>query len=782
MKKQFLLVLFSLLGAVFLTAQKSSYNIGVLLDIRTAELEPIFLDLQRQIEVVVGEDATIVFPAENVLVNNFDLKIAEENYNQLLTNNTDIILAFGVVNNVIVNRQTSYPKPTILFGAVNRDLVDVDLEKATSGVKNFTYLIESESFQDDLTKFKELTDFQKVGIVVEREIAGILPLEELFDKELKTLDAEYKMIPFQKVEDITSNLEDIDAVYLAGGFFLTNDEIKDLAQVFIEKKLPSFTNTGKQDVELGLFATGQGEENFDQFMRRIALNVEAYVNGTDLSELPIFIKYNPRLIINYNTAELVNVPIKYSLIATTDFVGEFKNAISEVEYDLLSAIAQGLDKNLSLAINQKDVELAEQDVRFAKSNYLPLVTTAVNATYVDPDAAANSFGQNPEFSTGGNIAVQQTVFSPAINANVDIQNLLLKAQEASLDVNELDIIFDVANAYFNTLILKTNAQIQIRNLDLTKRNLQIAEQNFDAGQSGKSDVLRFRSEMAQNMQSMVQAVNQMEQGFIGLNQVLNNPLNLEIDVEDVDIGVGVFERYNYDELTALLDDPQLREPFIEFLVKEAFKNAPELRSLDFNQQANERSIELYDKGRYYPTVALQGQYNRTFSRHGAGSDGFQGQPLLNDNYNVGANVSIPIFNQNQNNINQQTAEIQREQLNINQASIEQGISTNVRLNVLSLTNQVSNITLSEVSENAAREALELTQVAYSSGSVNIIQLIDAQNNFLNAQLARANAVYNFLFDAIRLERSIGYYFLLNTEEENALFRQRFVSFMNDNRN
>ncbi|MEO1262917.1 MAG: TolC family protein [Bacteroidota bacterium] len=767
--------------AVFSFAQKPDYNIGVLLDTRPAELEPIILLLQEQIRVVVGEDANILFPPENTLVNDFDLQKAEQNYNQLLSNNTDIILAFGVVNNIIVNDQSEYPKPTILFGAVNRDIVEVDLEKATSGIHNFTYLIESESYQNDLQVLKELTNFTKVGIVVEQEIANILPFEETFDKELANLEAEYKLIPYQTVDDIISGLGDVDAVYLAGGFFLNEEEVNELAQTFIEKKLPSFSSIGKPHVESGMFATNQGDENFDQFMRRIALNVEAYINGTNLSELPVFIKYNPRLIINFNTSELIEQPIKYSLIARTDFVGEFRNALSEKEYDLLTAIEQGLDQNLGLSANRLDIDLSAQDVESAKTNYLPSATASLSGTYVDPDLAEISNGQSPEFSTSGNVTVQQTVYNAAATANIDIQEKLLKAQQESFNASELDLIFDVSNAYFNTLILKANTIIQVRNLDLTKKNLQIAEQNYDAGQSGKSDVLRFRSEIAQNTQSMVEAINQLEQGFIGLNQVLNNPLNMEIDVEDALIGEGVFEQYNYDNLSSLLDDPQLREPFVEFLVEEAKKNAPELKSLGHNLEATERSMELYGKGRYYPTVAVQGQYNRTFNRNGKGSEpipGFGG--LVDGYYTVGANVSMPIFNQNLNNINQQIASIQKDQININRANTELAISANVRFNVLNLINQLSNIQLSEVSESAAEESLDLVQTAYSSGSVNIIQLIDAQNNYLNAQLARANAVYNFLINALELERSMGFYFLMNTEEENAAFRQRFIAYLNNN--
>ena len=98
--------------------------------------------------------------------------------------------------------------------------------------------------------------------------------------------------------------------------------------------------------------------------------------------------------------------------------------------------------------------------------------------------------------------------------------------------------------------------------------------------------------------------------------------------------------------------------------------------------------------------------------------------------------------------------------------------------MLNLINEISNIELSQVSEETAKEALELTQTAYSSGAVNIIQLIDAQNNYLNAQLDRSNAIYNYLINALQLERFLGYYFLLNSKESNDAFTQRFLEFLN----
>nr|WP_299342826.1 TolC family protein [Allomuricauda sp.] len=779
--KKYLLWLFLLITAFAFSQTKPTYTIGVLADSRSPKLSPLFEQLKNEVKAVVGEDATIVFPDGSLLFSSLDLQKAQENYNQLMNDdNIDLILAFGVVNNQIISKQATHAKPTILFGAVNRDFNNIDLNKKSSGIENFTYLIASESYQEDLKKFKELTNFQNLGVIMEAPLIDILPVAQTFDKIAADLGTNYRLIPFETTSDIIENLDGIDAVYMAGGFFLTHEENQQLAQAFISKKLPSFTVNGPEDVVDGFMATTRSSDDLDQFFRRIALTVGAYVSGVNLSELDVYIEYTPRLTLNFNTADAVEVPIKYTLINETDFVGDPKNVRAEKRYNLLNVIDETIDRNLSLQSNQKDVDLTEQDVRTAWSNYLPNVTASGSGTYVDPDLAAISNGQNPEFSTAGAITLNQTIYSEAANANITIQKKLQKAQEENFNASQLDAILDASTAYFNILILKANAAIQLRNLNLTQTNMKIAEQNFEAGQSGKSDMLRFRSEMAQNQQSMIEAVNQLEQGFIVLNQVMNNPLETQIDVEEVVLDQGVFERYNYEEFKSILDDPKLREPFIGFLTEEALRNAPEVKSLNYNIEAVERNIRLSGSGRLVPTVALQGSYNSTFSRSGAGSTVPEGLGfgLVDNSYNASLSLSLPIFNQNTNNINRQIATIQKDQLQINKDNTELAIDANVRNGVYNLINQVSNIELSGVSEETAKESLELTQSLYSNGAVNIVQLLDAQNNYLNAQLARVNAVYNFLISSLQLERSLGYYFLLKSEAENEAFRQRFFEYMN----
>jgi outer membrane protein len=175
---------------------------------------------------------------------------------------------------------------------------------------------------------------------------------------------------------------------------------------------------------------------------------------------------------------------------------------------------------------------------------------------------------------------------------------------------------------------------------------------------------------------------------------------------------------------------------------------------------------------------VQGQYSYEFNRSGAGS--VSAFVIPQDYYTVGLNVSLPIFNQNKQNINQQIAQIQTEQLNVNVDTIKLSIEKNINVAVVQLINQIANIQLSRVFEETAEEALDLTQTSYASGAVNIVQLLDAQNNYLQAQQASANATYNYLLSSMQLERYLGTFFLLQTEEEKQSFTQRFFEFTETN--
>lgn len=765
------------LGAMILASplgaqEKPRYQIGVLADRYTPESNAILGRLQEEIRAVVGEDAHLEFLPELRLFNDFDLNQARANYEQLASGEADLVMAFGYVSSLMLREREAFPLPTILFGATNLEIAQFDTESQPSGIPNFTYLIDVQSYAEDLEALRELTQFGNLGIAIEAKIAETLPVREAFQRILNGQN--YRLLPFRSTQDILENLDGLDALYLAGGQLLPDSEIRELADSLIRRRIPSFTNTTVEDVSLGLLATNRNDQIIDQFLRRMALTVDAWVNGASLGELPVSIDFGRELTINYETARKIGLPINFSLIGKTKFLGSLENPTPGYRYSLLDIIQGGLERNLGLRSREKDVELSQQEVRQAQSDYLPEVSASASARMVEGDAAFAPL--RPEYRTDGNLGLQQTVFSPDANLNIAVQRNLQLAEQSNLDASQLDAVLEGSGLYFNALLNKMNVRIQNQNLTLTRENLKIAEQNFQAGQAGKTDVLRFRSQMAQHTLTLVESINAMEQAYMDINRFLNNPIETDIEVNDAVMGEGVFAAYDYRQLADILENPQYREPFAAFLIGEARLNSPELESLSYAFKAVEKNYRRNALGRILPTVGFQASYDQNFNQWGQGSTDLDPAGF----YSMGLNIRLPLFNQYKTELNRQSARIQMEQIEIDRQNLELAISRNVNQGVLNLMNQIANIKLSQVAETAARESLDLVQTSYREGAVNIIQLIDAQNNYLQAQLAQAGATYNFLITAIQLERFIGYNFLLHTEAENLDFRNRFQVYMENN--
>ncbi len=761
-----------------LLAQERSYRIGVLLDVNNTSIDSLVTEMKKAIKATVGEDANIIFPKESQLVNDLDLEVATQQYNHLLKGDIDIILGLGVLVSDVVMAQKVHAKPTILLGAANKDMQLFDFDKKTSGIVNFTYLLEQDSYKKDLERLHKLTGFKKVGVLMEEEYTKVLPIAETFSRITTEMGVDYKILVLKNGEKVAQNLEGIDAVYLAGGFFLSKVALEELSNLFIAKGLPSFTLNNALQVKAGIMATRNPKENVDNVIRRLAITVERYISGTPLQELPILIDSKEGLLVNYNTADAIDIPIRYSMIRDTEFIGELKNANTQATYSLQGAIEQALGKNAALKSFETGVVIQEQEVKTAKNNYLPLVSANAMADFTDPDIAAFGFGQTPERQTSGGIQLRQTLFSESVNANASIQKHLWKAEQENYNAEQLNTIFAVANAYFDILMGKANTEILRSNVKTTQKNLNIAKQNFETGVSGQSDIFRFQSELAQNNQLMVEALTRLDQLMIQLNQLLNNDVNTKIDIEEVTLETSLLETLQYTDFNELLDNPITRDAFVNFLKREAVKNAPELKALDYTVKATERNIRLNGVGRFLPTINMQAGYNSIFNRDGEGSSASEGFVLPDNTYNASVVMSIPIFNRNQTRTNRQTAKIQKEQLTFDIRNSELTIGANVSNSILNVINQMANMDLSKVSEEAARESLALTQTSYAEGATTMVQLIDAQRNYLNAQLNQKTAIYRYLASVLQVERSIGYFFMMQPQQANNAFIARFLDTQN----
>ena len=115
------------------------------------------------------------------------------------------------------------------------------------------------------------------------------------------------------------------------------------------------------------------------------------------------------------------------------------------------------------------------------------------------------------------------------------------------------------------------------------------------------------------------------------------------------------------------------------------------------------------------------------------------------------------------------------------AVIAQRLEQSVRAELHQAGFSFANIALTQDAAEASARNLELVTDLYQRGAADIIQLVDAQNQALGANLAAANALYDFLIDALRVQRASGAFSLEGSAEERDDFIRRLDAFAEQRR-
>lgn len=224
--KQLILLSFILLNATCINAQNTKeYSVAILGDEYIYETDSILNLLKAEIKSVVSQEATVVFKKEYHLMNQLSQEKAKKNYQTVVNSEgVDLILSFGSLNNFVIAQNKTFPKPVILFGVINDDFIEFPEGQYTSQVKNLTYILTPKSYKEDLSEFKEMYPYNKVGIILDEYLTKIYPVKETLDKILGEINSEYKIISISSANELDAQLEDVDAVYISGGLYFSMEE------------------------------------------------------------------------------------------------------------------------------------------------------------------------------------------------------------------------------------------------------------------------------------------------------------------------------------------------------------------------------------------------------------------------------------------------------------------------------------------------------------------------------------------------------------------------------
>ncbi len=707
----------------------------------------------REIDALLSGEFRVRMGEETLTRGDWTIEGARRALRQQFANpEIDVVITLGVLSTQAAADMASLPKPVIGVMVADSGLQGFPLDGGVSGKRNFVYLTNFRSIETQVRAFRRAVEFRRLAVLVDANTLAALPaLAEEKPRELSELiGAEVRVIPVgDSLDDVAPRLDGFDAVYLTPLLRFGGDELRRLAASLSDRGLPSFSLLGGPELDLGfLLSMGGGEREVTIISRRIALNVQRILLGDDPSTIPVAIDFTDQLTINMAAAAELGYEPSYAIMADAELVNEVERTESgAIGFSEVLVLAARQNRSLRAAAFGPD--LARADYAGARSRLLPQLGFGATRTRIDADRA-NPLVQ-PEKSTDLQVTGRQLLYSDDVVADWQASDRLVDASVLDFRAQELDVVQSAGEAYLQVLRADALFRVRQENLATTRENLQLARVRERIGFSGRSDLLRWESQLARERRDVIAAEAALNQALVRLGQVLGVSQSeppRPVD-EALDAALTFFRSAGF---ARLISTPSAWERFKAFLVSEALAQAPELAALDERIAAQERQRKAARRKFYLPEVALQAAAGERVSAGGAGSD----TSLFTQDdrsWSVSLTADWPIFTGGALRSRLTSADLQLAQLAAQRIALEERVEARMRIALENVGSSYTSIELSEEAARAARENLGIVADAYAQGAASITDLLDAQDASLNADLGAADARYAYFIDLMSVLRA-----------------------------
>ncbi|MEO0553077.1 MAG: TolC family protein [Bacteroidota bacterium] len=778
----FLLLAFGFLG--FNTSVAQNLNIGIVADFkydkeRLTSLKENFIE---EVSKTIGTTTQLSLLDKNIVATGYDTDKISSAYAQLSIT-CDVVVLIGIISTKTILMSNNILTPTISLGITNTAIQKIPLaQNGTSGVNNFTYILTSRTLGQELEQFYEVYPYKELSVLFYEKTMNNIEKAELLT-EITTISQKLNCTihPIVIDDNIANSLQRIpsstDAVFLGVTYEIPRKGIYEITRYLKAMAIPSYSPL-QEYVESGILTGVSSEKDSKSIYRKLGLMIDDIRRGTNAKDLSVTLGQTKQLYFNIETSRAINFSLDFQTLFTANLI-KGKRVPDQFKYSLIQILEKAVDVNLGVQISYKDIALSEQEISEAKSNYLPTVNVQVDASQINEEATNELIGQSERSVTLSTSASQLIYSEPAI-ANIKIQKLLNQAQRFATKQEVNTTIFQTYQLYLNILFAKSNVSVQKENLEVMKKNLELAELQADIGAKNKSDVYRWKSEVAIATQSLIEAQTGLIIAKANLDTFLNNTLDNEFDIENVALEANLFDYYNDNLLVSQVENPQDLRRVGQYLYEYASSNFPSVQQLEYSIKALERQNKSNSRAFYLPNVSLGVSQSEVLQRGGLASEPTERLSKFVDSFwNVGVTVSYPLFEGNRKNIRRQNTSIETEQLTLQKNDLTNNLKLNIQNSIANLVAARTNIVFSEKSAENAQKNFDISQDLYQESSISIIQFLDAQNAALTTKLNYINSVYSYVLSFVELENSIGFFSMLASPEEKQNFEQSLMQSTNN---
>lgn len=746
-------------------ANSRVWRIGIVADGSTPgdkALEDLY---KKEIGYLADSPGLVKFPSRWQLSGNDSRQGVKKALKRLFsTSQVDMVLTLGIIGSTEVLDMKRIPKPTIAPYIARFALKGRDKKGNASGIDNLVYIDSMYYLDEDVEAFKKITPFRHLAVVLDKRVVDAFPNLPALAKDFAArhnIKLSIVAADSSAASVFESMPQGVDAVMIGPLWHFDRARYKVLAQGLIKRKIPGFSIWDKQQVEDGLFAGLETRGRQDILARRTAVAAFDIMDGVHPHAVNVEFMRSRRLTINMATARAIGVYPSLLMLTRAHVINAESENIKR-RINIKQAVNEAVEANLNLQAVRTTVKVGKHKIKEARAGLLPRIDISTGARAIDEDRAKAGGGMNPERAWTGAAGGSILLYSDKKWADYTSQKHLQDARVQNRDRVKLDVTYNASVAYLNVLRARTIERIYKENLRLTEANLERAQIKVSTGAAGPDEVYRWQTKFANDRSQVLYMESGTMDAMEALNRILHRPIQEQFVPEEATLKDPLFIMGNKFFFN-LMENPLCMKKFRSFAAKRAVELRPELKEYAAAIKAKERLRTSAKRQVWLPDFTVEWKVDQYFAEDGDGRRDSHMNNLDDTDWNVGVYARIPLFEGGKKVAEASRLQEEVSRLRIRRSAQAEAIIQNVLASLNRTRASYPSITLFRQAAKAAKNNLDLVTDSYVQGIKTIIDLLDAQNQALSADLDAANAVYNFLIDFMGVQRALGEFVIFMPE-------------------
>ena len=334
-----------------------------------------------------------------------------------------------------------------------------------------------------------------------------------------------------------------------------------------------------------------------------------------------------------------------------------------------------------------------------------------------------------------------TAAMPLVNAQL-WQSLKLSALDVELAVEKarasrLDMVTQVKNAYFGTLLAKEAFLVYKDVYENAVKNLEETQKKYDAQKVSDLELMRAKTTVANAVPNVYNAESSVVLALWQLKAVLGVDLDMNLDV------AGELEDWSQQMLYDIHQHDSI-----------SLDHNTAMKQLAIQAEVLAQNIKL-QKYACIPSLSLAFNFSMNSMANDVAFNEFKWTPY---SY-VALSLNIPIFAGGKRYQQIRQAKNQYQQVQLQTTNTERQLKIAIRQSLNTMETNMKSYYSALEAVGMAQKAYDIAEAAYKVGRSTLIELNDAQLALTQAKLASSQAIYSFVTAKASLEQTLGQDFI-----------------------